>query len=77
MPGTTLLTRSRNHATDWRACQFKHLARAWELNPKRQPIVGQATNYQGRTMPVALLTDDLAWNAAELIRLSRNYSVVR
>jgi hypothetical protein len=67
--GTTLITRSRNHSTDLRAYQFEYVARAWAQNPKLRQIVVRATNYQGRTIQVAILTDDLERNAAEIIRL--------
>lgn len=67
--GTTRITRYRNHSTDLRAYQFEYIARAWEPNPKLRQIVVRATNYQGRTIQVAILTDDLERNAAEIIRL--------
>jgi hypothetical protein len=67
--GTTTITRRRNNATDLRAYQFAYVARTWESNPKLRQIVVQATNCQGRTIQVAILTDDLERSAAEIIQL--------
>ena len=52
-----------------RAYQFAYVARTWESNPKLRQIVVQATNCQGRTIQVAILTDDLERSAAEIIQL--------
>ena len=67
--GQTTLTRSRNSSADWRSYQFEYLDRVWEKNPKWRQIVVRATDDKGRTIQVAILTDDLERAAAEIIRL--------
>ena len=67
--GKTTITRFRNSSTDLRSYQFEYLDRPWEKNSKLRQIVVQATDDQGRTIQVALLTDDLKRAAAEIIRL--------
>ena len=57
--GRTTITRFRNSSTDWRRYQFEYVEGAGEQNPKWRQIVVQATDYQGRTIQVAILTADL------------------
>lgn len=67
--GQTTITRFRNSSRDWRSYQFEYVERAWEQNSKLRQIVVRATDYKGRTIQVAILTDDLERAAAEIIRL--------
>jgi len=67
--GQTTITRFRNSSTDLRSYQFEYLDRPWEQNSQLRQIVVQATDGQGRTIQVAILTDDLKRAAAEIIKL--------
>lgn len=67
--GQTTLTRFRNSSTDVRVDRFEYVQRAWAQNPKLRQIVVQATNDKGRTIQVAILTDDLERPAAQIIKL--------
>ena len=67
--GTTTITRFRNCSTDLRGYQFEYVERRWASNAKLRQIVVRATNDKGRTIQVAILTDDLERSAVEIIRL--------
>jgi hypothetical protein len=67
--GQTTITRYRNDATDVRLYRFEYVDRAWEKNPRLRQIVVRATDDKGRTIQVALLTDDLKRAAIEIIQL--------
>jgi len=67
--GKTTITRFRNSSTDLRSYQFEYRERPWEENSKLRQIVVQATDDKGRTIQVAILTDDLQRVAAEIIKL--------
>ena len=45
------------------------MERPWEKNLRLRQIVVQATNDKGRTIQVAILTDDLKRAAIEIIKL--------
>ncbi len=67
--GRTTITRFRNCSTDLRRYQFEYVQGAWKPNPKLRQIVVQATDYRGRTIQVAILTDEQERSAAEIIQL--------
>ena len=67
--GKTTLTRFRNSSTDLRLYQFEYVERPWEKNSKLRQIVVQATDDRGRTIQVAILTEDLKRAAIEIIQL--------
>jgi len=67
--GKTSITRYRNSSTDLRLYQFEYVDRPWEKEAKLRQIVVQATNDKGRTIQVAILTDDLKRAAEEIIEL--------
>ena len=67
--GQTTITRSRNSSTDVRLYHFEYIERAWEKNALLRQIVVQATDYKGRTIQVAILTDDLKRAAIQIIQL--------
>lgn len=67
--GKTTITRFRNSSTDLRGYQFEYIDGPWEQNSKLRQIVVRATDYKGRVIQVAILTDDLKRAAAEIIRL--------
>jgi hypothetical protein len=67
--GQTTITRHRNYAADVRLYGFEYVDRAWEKNSRLRQIVVQATDDKGRTLQVAILTDDLQRAAIEIIQL--------
>jgi hypothetical protein len=67
--GQTTITRYRNSSTDVRLYRFEYVERPWEKNARLRQIVVQATNDKGRTIQVAILTDDLQRAAIEIINL--------
>lgn len=67
--GQTTITRYRNSSTDVRLYHFEYIERPWEKNPRLRQIVVQATDDKGRTIQVAILTDDLKRAAIEIIQL--------
>ncbi len=67
--GQTTITRYRNSSTDVRLYHFEYIDGPWEQNSKLRQIVVQATDDKGRTIQVAILTDDLKRAAIEIIKL--------
>jgi hypothetical protein len=67
--GQTTITRYRNSSADARLYRFEYVERPWEKNPRLRQIVVQATDDKGRTIQVAILTEDLKRAAVEIIRL--------
>ena len=67
--GQTTITRYRNNAADVRLYRFEYVERPWEKNSLLRQIVVQATDDKGRTIQVAILTDDLNRAAIEIIKL--------
>jgi hypothetical protein len=67
--GQTTIRRYRNDAADVRLYRFEYVERPWEKNSLLRQIVVQATAHQGRTIQVAILTDDLKRAAIEIIKL--------
>jgi hypothetical protein len=67
--GQTTITRYRNDAADVRLYRFEYVERPWEKNSLLRQIVVQATDHKGRTIQVAILTDDLKRAAIEIIKL--------
>jgi DNA repair exonuclease SbcCD ATPase subunit len=66
------LERRRNRASDVRLYRFEYVDRTWEKNPLLRQLVVRATNPEGRTVQVAVLTDDLERDAEEIIQLIFN-----
>ena len=66
--GRTSIIRYRNSSSDTRTYHFEYFERAWEANPKLRQIVVQATNDRGRSIQVAILTDDPKRAAEEIIQ---------
>jgi len=67
--GQTTITRYRNYAADVRLYRFEYVDRAWEKNSLLRQIVVQASDDKGRTIQVAILTDDLKRATIEIIKL--------
>ena len=52
------MERTRNHAQDKRVYRFEYLDQDWAKNPKMRQLIVLATNPQGNTIQVSILTDD-------------------
>ena len=65
----TTITRYRNCSSDERLYHFESIERPWEKNPNLRQIVVQATDPRGKTIQVAILTDDPKRAVPEIIRL--------
>jgi len=67
--GQYALERTRNHSQDKRVYRFEYLDQDWAKNPKMRQLIVQATNPQGNTIQVGILTDDRKRAAAQIIYL--------
>jgi hypothetical protein len=67
--GSFGLERRRNRAGDVRLYGFKYVDRTWDKNPLLRQLIVLATNPEGRTVQVAVLTDDLQRDPKEIIQL--------
>ena len=67
-----MLERTRNHAQDLRVYRFEYIDQPWARNPQMRQRIVRATNPQGRTVEVALLTDDRQRPAPQIICLMFN-----
>jgi len=65
--GQCVLERTRNHAQDLRVYRFEYIDQPWARNPQMRQLIVRATNPQGRTVEVAILTDDRQRPAPEII----------
>lgn len=70
--GEYVLERKRNHAQDRRLYRFEYMDQDWAKNPKMRQLIVQATNPQGHTVEVGVLTDDRHRAAAPIIHLIFN-----
>ena len=69
LSGRMVIQRARNRSTDLRSYPLEYWDRPWPKNTRLRQIVVQATNPKGRTIQVAILTDDWQRNAQEIIVL--------
>jgi len=69
LSGSMMLQRARNHATDLRSYHLEYVDGLWGKDPRLRQIVVQATNPDGRTIQVSILTEDLQRPAQQIIRL--------
>jgi hypothetical protein len=67
--GSMVIERARNHANDIRSYHLQYWDRCWPKEERLRQIVVQATNPKGRTIQVAVLTDDTQRAASEIVRL--------
>jgi hypothetical protein len=67
--GEFILERPRNRANDLRKYQFVYLDQNWPRDPRMRQVRVRATNPEGRTIELGILTDDPQRPAAEVIRL--------
>ncbi len=70
--GRMVIERARNRADDLRSYHLEYVDRPWLKDPRLRQIVVRATNPQGRTIEVAVLTDDATRPAVEILRLMFN-----
>lgn len=70
--GQYALERTRNHAADKRIYRFEYLDQDWAKNPKMRQLIVRATNPQGNTIQVGILTDDRQRAAVQIIYLMFN-----
>jgi hypothetical protein len=70
--GQYALERTRNHAQDKRIYRFEYLDQDWAKNPKMRQLIVRATNPQGGTVQVGMLTDDRQRAAAQILYLMFN-----
>jgi hypothetical protein len=67
--GQYVLERTRNQAQDKRVYRFEYLDQDWAKNPQMRQLLVQATNPQGNTIQVSILTDDRQRAAPQIIYL--------
>ena len=67
--GSMVIERARNHADDIRSYHLQYWDRCWPKEERLRQIVVQATNPNGHTIQVAVLTDDTQRAASEIVRL--------
>lgn len=67
--GQCVIERPRNRAADLQSYQFRYIDQKWTSDPRWRQLIVRATNPGGRTVEVALLSDDPSRAAAQLVRL--------
>lgn len=67
--GKMVIERSRNRANDKRIYRFEYIDEGWSRQAGMRRLRVRATNPQGRTVELAILTDDLERAAVEIIGL--------
>lgn len=67
--GQCVIERSRNRAADVQSFQFRYIDQKWPADPRWRQLIVRATNPWGRTVEVAILTDDPTRPAAQWVRL--------
>ena len=67
--GSIVIERARNRADDVRSYHLEYWDPTWPKDQRLRQLVVQATNPNGQTIPVAVLTDDLKRAAGEILRL--------
>lgn len=66
--GQCVIERPRNRAADLQTYQFRYVDRTWAADPRWRQLLVQATNPLGRTVEVAILTDDPVRPAPQIVR---------
>ena len=67
-----IFSRRRNNSRDQRPYHFEHIHRPWAKNPALRQILVRATNPWGRTVQLAILTDDTTRRVESIVRLMFN-----
>ena len=70
--GTHTFTRQRNNARDHRSYHFEYIHRPWAKNPALRQIIVRATNPNGRSIQLAILTDDVERSIQSIVHLMFN-----
>jgi hypothetical protein len=65
-----VIERARHRAADRQSYQFRYIDQPWAADPRWRQLIVRATHPSGRTVEVALLSDDPTRPAAELVRLT-------
>ena len=69
LSGAMVIQKARNRSTDLRSYQIQYWERPWPKNTRLRQIIVQASNPKGRTIQVAILTDDRERKPQEIIVL--------
>jgi hypothetical protein len=70
--GFHTFSRLRNNSRDHRPYHFEYIHRPWAKNPAIRQIIVRATNPNGRTVHLSILTDDTRRPVREIVRLMFN-----
>ena len=70
--GFHTFSRLRNNSRDHRPYHFEYIHRPWTKNPAIRQIIVRATNPNGRTVQLSILTDDTQRPVYEIVRLMFN-----
>lgn len=70
--GEFVLERARNHAQDLQTYRFEYGDRPWPKDERLRQLIVVATNPAGRTIEVAVLTEDRERSAVEILKLIFN-----
>jgi hypothetical protein len=70
--GAHTFNRQRNNARDHRAYHFEYIHRPWAKNPAIRQIIVRATNPNGNTVQLSVLTDDAQRPVFAIVRLMFN-----
>lgn len=70
--GRLVIERTRNHAGDVRSYHFEYIDQDWAQDPRLRQLEVRATNPDGRTAQVAILTDDRQRPGEQIVRLIFN-----
>ena len=70
--GEFVLERARNHAQDLQTYRFEYWDRPWSKDERLRQLIVVATNPAGRTIEVAVLTEDRERSAVEILKLIFN-----
>ena len=70
--GAHTFNRQRNNARDHRTYHFEYIHRPWAKNPAIRQIIVRATNPNGNTVQLSVLTDDAQRPVCAIVRLMFN-----
>jgi hypothetical protein len=70
--GFHTFSRQRNNSRDHRPYHFEYIHRPWAKNPAIRQIIVRATNPNGKTVQLSILTDDTQRPVREIVRLMFN-----
>lgn len=72
LSGSMVIERARNRAEDIRSYHLEYWDRPWPKDQRLRQLIVQATNPNGQTIQVSVLTDDRTRVALEILRLIFN-----